>query len=353
MRVPCFLLAATLFATPALAAPKVVVSVVPAHAIVSAVMGETGKPELLLSGKLSEHTASFSPAQISALGKADLVFVIGSGLEAKLTQMSGSEAVNGKAFVELSKAEGVKTLAVREGGAWEAHDHDHDHKAEEAGHDHDHKAEEAGHDHDHKAEEAGHDHEKKAEKAGDDHDHEEDHANEGMTPAFDPHTWLDPSNAAAMARAAAKELSKADPENAAVYAANAEAFATSLDALSAEITTELAPVKDKPYVVFHDAYQYFEARFGLKAVGSISDISASAPSAKRLKEVRDKLAETGALCAFREPQFDDNYVRVITEGTKARTGVLDGIGADLEPGPEAYPALLRNLAKGLKDCLSG
>jgi zinc transport system substrate-binding protein len=307
MRIPSFLCAATLFATPALAAPKVVVSVVPAHAIVSAVMGETGKPELLLSGKLSEHSASFSPTQISALGKADLVFVIGSGLEAKLTQMSGSEAVNGKSFVELSKAEGVKTLPIREGGAWEAHDHD----------------------------------------------HEEDHAKEGMTPAFDPHTWLDPSNAAAMARAAAKELSKADPGNAAVYAANAEAFAASLDTLSAEITTELAPVKDKPYVVFHDAYQYFEARFDLKAVGSISDISAASPSAKRLKEVRDKLAETGAVCTFREPQFDDNYVKVITEGTKARTGVLDGIGAELTPGPEAYPALLRNLAKGLKDCLSG
>ncbi|MFN0191740.1 MAG: zinc ABC transporter substrate-binding protein [Aestuariivirga sp.] len=316
MRFRSFLVAAALFSTPALAAPKVIVSVVPAHAIVSAVMGDTGKPELLLSGKMSEHAANFSPAQISALGKADLVFVIGTGLEAKLTQMSGSEAVNGKAFFELSKAEGVKTLPRREGGAWETHDHE----AEEAGHD---------------------------------HDKDKDHDSEAAPPAFDPHSWLDPVNAAAMARAAAKELSKADPDNAATYAANAEAFTTSLDALSTEITTELAPVKDKPYVVFHDAYQYFEARFGLKAVGSISDASAASPSAKQLKEIRDKLAETNAVCVFREPQFDDNFVRVVIEGTKAKTGILDGIGADLEPGPAAYPALLRNLAKNLKDCLDG
>jgi zinc transport system substrate-binding protein len=320
MRVPGFLLAAILFATPAFAAPKVVVSVLPAHAIVSAVMGETGKPELLLSGQMSEHTARFSPAQISALGKADLVFVMGAGLEAKLTQLSGSEAVNGKVFIELTRAEGVRSLPLREGGAWEAHDHEHDHNAGEAGHD---------------------------------HDHDEDHAKDAMTPAFDPHSWLDPANAAAMARAAARALSGADPENAAAYAANAEAFAASLDALSAEIMAELAPVKDRPYVVFHDAYQYFEARFGLKPVGSIADVAASAPSAKRLKEIRDKLATTGAVCVFREPQFDDSFVRVVTEGTKARAGVLDGIGADLEPGPGAYTALLRNLAKSLKDCLSG
>jgi zinc transport system substrate-binding protein len=329
MRFASFLLAATLLATPVVAAPKVVVSVVPAHAIVSAVMGKAGKPDLLLSGKLSEHTVNFSPVQISALGKADLVFVIGAGLEAKLTQMSGGEAVKGKAFVELSKAEGVKTLPVREGGAWEAHDHDHSHEDEEAGHKHDHKAEEAGHD----------------------HDHDKEHASKGMPPAFDPHTWLDPANAAAMARAAAKELSKVDPENAAAYVANAEAFTASLDAVSAEITAELTPLKNKPYVVFHDAYQYFEARFGLNAVGSISDISAASPSAKRLKEIRDKLAETGAVCVFREPQFDDNFVRVVIEGTNAKTGVLDGLGADLEPGPEAYAALLRNLAKNLADCL--
>jgi zinc transport system substrate-binding protein len=349
MRLAAVSLAALLAVTaPALAGPKVVASVVPVHGIVAAVMGDTGTPELLLEGKLSEHRATFTADQISTLGKADVVFIIGHGLEAKLAQISGSEAVNGKTFVELSEAPGVKTLPIREGGAWEAHDHDHDHgeggEAAEAGHDHGETAE-AGHDHDHdKTAEAGHDHDhdKKAE-AG--HDHE------GVL-AFDPHVWLDPENAKAMAAAVAAELSKADPANAKAYEANAAAFAASLDAVSADIAKELEPAKGKPFIVFHDAYQYFENRFGLDAAGSISDISAQAPSAERLKEVRDKLAATKAQCVFREPQYDDKVVAVVIEGSAAKSGVLDGLGADLTPGPEAYPQLLRNLASSFHACLA-
>ena len=337
MRLAAVSLAALLAVTaPALAGPKVVASVVPVHGIVAAVMGDTGTPELLLEGKLSEHRATFTADQISTLGKADVVFIIGHGLEAKLAQISGSEAVNGKTFVELSEAPGVKTLPIREGGAWEAHDHDHDHgeggEAAEAGHDHGETAE-AGHDHDHdKTAEAGHDH-------------------EGVL-AFDPHVWLDPENAKAMAAAVAAELSKADPANAKAYEANAAAFAASLDAVSADIAKELEPAKGKPFIVFHDAYQYFENRFGLDAAGSISDISAQAPSAERLKEVRDKLAATKAQCVFREPQYDDKVVAVVIEGSAARSGVLDGLGADLTPGPEAYPQLLRNLASAFHACLA-
>ena len=306
-------LALMLSATPALAGPKVVASVMPVHGIVSAVMGETGTPELLLEGSHSEHRATFTPTQIASLGKADLVFIIGHGLEAKLAQLSGSEAVNGKRFVELSEAAGVKTLPIREGGAWEAHDH--------------------GHDHDH------------------DDDHDADHT-DGVL-AFDPHVWLDPDNAKAMTTAVAAELAKADPANAAIYAANAAAFAAELDALSNGIAADLAPFKDRPFVVFHDAYQYFEARFGLTAVGAISDVSAAAPSAARLSEVRGKIAASGAACVFREPQYDSRTVDVVIEGTGARAGVLDPIGAGLTPGPDAYPALLRQLAKALKDCLAG
>jgi len=317
MRLALSALALCLAVSPAVAAPKVIASVVPVHGIVSAVMGETGQPELLLSGSMSEHRATFTPQQISELGKADIVFIVGQGLEAKLSQMSGSEAVNGKRFVELSTAPGIATLPIREGGAWEAHDHDH------------------GHDHDH-------DH---------GHSHEEEKA-EGVL-SFDPHVWLDPENAKAMAAAVAAELAKADPANAAIYTSNADAFARSLDALSGEIAAELAPVKAVPYVVFHDAYQYFETRFGLSAAGSIADVSAKAPSAKRLKEVRAKIAEVKAACVFREPQYDGKVVRTVIEGTGAREGVLDPLGADIAPGAGAYQQLLGQLADDLRACLAG
>jgi zinc transport system substrate-binding protein len=311
MRLALTALATCLAVNPALATPKVIASVVPVHGIVSAVMGETGQPERLLSGSMSEHRATFTPQQIAELGKADVVFIIGQGLEAKLSQISGSEAVNGKRFVELSEATGISTLPIREGGAWEAHDHDH----------------------------------------GDDHDHAEEEK-EGVL-SFDPHVWLDPQNAKAMAEAVAAELSKADPQNAATYTSNADSFVRSLDVVSTHITAELAPVKTVPYVVFHDAYQYFENRFGLAAAGSISDVSARAPSAKRLREIRGKIKDVKAACVFREPQYDGKVVQTVIEGTGARDGVLDPLGADITPGPEAYQQLLAQLAKSLKACLAG
>ena len=311
MRLIAASLAALLCASPAFAAPKVITSVVPVHGIVSAVMGDVGQPELLLSGSMSEHRATFTATQIASLGKADIVFIIGHGLEAKLAQISGSESVNGKAFVELSEAPGVKTLPIREGGAWVTHDHAH----EEEGHD-------------------------------------EDAHTEGVL-NFDPHVWLDPENAKAMTLAAAAELSKADPANASAYDANARAFMASLDKASAEITASLSAVKDKPFIVFHDAYQYFEVRFGLNAAGAIADISAQAPSAERLSEVRRKIEETKTACVFREPQYDSKVVGTVIEGSSAREGVLDPLGAALTPGPGAYQQLILNLAASLKSCLGG
>lgn len=307
MRFAISCLATLLLSTSALAAPKVIASIVPVHSIVASVMGDIGTPKLLLSGKNSEHTSSLSPQQISGLGKADIVFMIGNGLEHKLGQISGSEAVNGKKFFALSDVPGIKTLKVRIGGAFEEH-----------------------------------------------HDEEEEHEGEEHEEAilkFDPHVWLDPENVKAMTKAVAAELSKIDPEHAKNYEANAAAYVASLDQLAAEISAETKPIQNKPFIVFHDAYQYFETRFGLTAVGSISDVSAAAPSAKRLKEIKDKLEETKAICVFREPQFDAKYVSVVLEGSKAKQGVLDPIGSGITPGPKAYAELLTNLANGARDCL--
>jgi zinc transport system substrate-binding protein len=314
MRLVLSALAVLLAVDQATAAPRVIASVVPVHGIVSAVMGDTGQPELLLAGSLSEHRATFSPQQIAALGQADLVFIVGRGLEAKLSQMSGSESVNGKRFIELGRAPGVTLLPIREGGAWEVDSHDH------------------GHDHD--------------------HDHSHGETADGVL-SSDPHVWLDPENAKAMAAAAAVELGKADPANAAAYAANAQAFASSLDRVSASIAADLTSVKAVPFIVFHDAYQYFEQRFDLSGAGSITDVSAAAPSAKRLREVRAKIRDVKAACVFREPQYDSKMVKTVIEGTGAREGVLDPLGASIPPGAGAYQQLLTALAGNLKTCLSG
>ena len=218
-----FCLATILLSTSALAAPKVIASVMPVHSIVASVMGDVGTPVLLLSGKNSEHTASLSPEKISELGKADVVFMIGGGLEHKLGQVSGTEAVNGKKFFALTGAPGIKTLKIRQGGAFEADDD------EEL-------------------------------PATTDDQYE-------FAKKYNVHIWLDPENAKAMTKAIAAELGKIDPEHARTYEANAEAYLASLDQLEKDISAETKSIQGKPFIVFHDAYPYFEKRFGLEALG--------------------------------------------------------------------------------------
>lgn len=307
MRLAISCLATLLLSTSALAAPKVIASIMPIHSIVSSVMGDIGSPELIYSGKNSEHSASLSTQQVSDLGKADVVFMNGGGLELKLGQISGSESVNGKKFFALTGAPGIKTLKIREGGAFEADDD------EEM-------------------------------PATTDDQYE-------FAKKYNVHIWLDPENTKAMTKAIAAELSRIDPEHAKTYNSNAEAYLASLDQLEADISAETKSIRGKPFIVFHDAYPYFEKRFGLEALGSISDANAASPSAKRLKEIRDKIAATNALCVFREPQFDAKFVRIAMEGTKAKPGVLDPMGYDVTPGPKAYEEMMRNLAKSARDCL--
>ena len=166
------------------------------------------------------------------------------------------------------------------------------------------------------------------------------------------HVWLDPHNAKHIVAAAVSTLADVDPDNAAAYRRNGAAMLARLDALDAELRESLAPIKDVPYVVFHDAYPYVEARYGLNAVGSITVSPERTPGAKRLVEIRRKIRETKAACVFSEPQFEPALVSTVLTGTSAKTAVLDPLGADLPAGPEAYVQLVRNLAAALVDCLT-
>lgn len=325
------LLTSLAFAGIARAAPDVVVSIKPLHALVTQVMEGVAEPGLLVAGNASPHTYTMRPSDAALLEGADIVFWTGHGmelfLESALDSLAGDAVV-----VELAEAPGIALLPVREGGAFEAHDH--------GGHDH-------GHDNDHDHEE-GHDHSHE----GDDHAHyDHDHAGHHHG-AGDMHFWLDPDNAVHMVEAIAASLSEADPENAATYAANAEQAVAGLEALSGEIETALAPLADRSFIVFHDAYQYFETRFGLTVAGSITVSPEVAPGAARIAELRGRLAELGATCVFAEPQFEPAVVQTIIEGTEARAGILDPEGGTIPPGRDHYAQLLRNLATGLTDCLA-
>jgi zinc transport system substrate-binding protein len=317
-------LVAALFASasPAAAELKVSVTIKPVHALVSQVMEGVGTPSLLVQGAASPHTYALKPSDARALNKADVFFRVSESVE-PFTRKIVSALPKSVRTITLADAPGIESLKVRTGETFEAHDHGH-----EDGHNHDHK-------HDHAADH-GHDH--------DDHDHAQE--------TRDGHVWLDPENARKMVAEIARVLSEASPADADKFKANAARADDALVALQAEIARDLEPVKGKPYVVFHDAYQYFERRFGLSAVGSITVSPEAQPSAKRLTEIRKKLAALSASCVFAEPQFQPKLVDAVTEGTSARAGTLDPEGARVEPGPAAYDTLLRNLASGLRSCLS-
>ena len=167
----------------------------------------------------------------------------------------------------------------------------------------------------------------------------------------DMHVWLDPKQAMKMVKSIAHELGHIYPQNHDIYETNAHHMIEKLTALDKELKESLFSVKNKPFVVFHDAYQYFENAYELTAVGSITVEPHIPPSPNRIKEIHNKLREKQAKCLFREPQFSDRLINTIIEGTNTKRGVLDPLGANLKDGPELYINLLRDLAKNLKKCL--
>ncbi|WEX86852.1 zinc ABC transporter substrate-binding protein ZnuA [Sinorhizobium garamanticum] len=332
---PALLFASTvLLSSPAWAdAPNVVASIKPVHSLVASIMEGVGKPSLIVEGGASPHTYNMKPSNAAALQEAKVVFWVGHGLEAFLDKPL--EALgSGAKVVELGEAPGLEKLKFREGGAFEAHaDDDEGHEGDSHG------AEEAAHD--------GHEHEEHAaeQEPANDHDH---HA-EGE---FDMHMWLDPMNAKAMANEIEKALAEADPANAAAYEANLDKLNQRLDALDKHLAETVAPVQDKPFVVFHDAYQYFEHRYKVRVAGSITVSPEVLPGAERLSEIRAKIKELGATCVFAEPQFEPKLINVVIEGTPAKSGTLDPEAATLDAGPDLYFQLMENIGTSLKSCLA-
>ncbi|MBB3423317.1 zinc transport system substrate-binding protein [Rhizobium sp. BK312] len=307
------LLSALLVGTAATAAdaPKVVVSIKPIHSLVAAVMQGVGTPDLIVDGAASPHTYALKPSNARSLQEAKLVFWVGPGMEAFLQKPLAALGSNAT-IVELDDAPGITKLKFREGGAFEPHDDGDEHEASD--------------DHAH----------------GHNHDHGE----------FDTHLWLDPHNAKAMVSEITTSLVAADPANALTYQANQKALNDKLGALDTEIASTLAPVKDKPFIVFHDAYQYFEHRYGVRVSGSITVSPETIPGAQRVAEIHSKVADLGATCVFAEPQFEPKLVNVVLEGTSAKSGTLDPEAATLPQGPDLYFDLMRGIASSLKACLS-
>ncbi len=287
--------------------PRVAADIAPIHSLAAKVMDGAGVPDLILPPGASPHGYALRPSEAAALERADVVFVQGGGL---MPWLDGAiETLAGDArVVALIDVAGTTRLPYREGAVF---------GEGEDGHDHDH---EDGHDH-------GHEHS-----------------------GLDPHAWLDPENARVWVRAMAEVLAEADPPNATLYRANAERAQDEIGAAAIRVAHFIAPLRETRFVVFHDAFQYFENRFGLHALGAISASDAGAPGPARLAGLRDALAESGVTCVLAEPQFDPGLIEAVTAGG-TDTGVIDPMGADIPPGPDFYIRLMNHVAGAIGGCL--
>ena len=309
----------TLMSTSVMAdVPNVAADIAPIHSLVSKVMDGVGEPKLVIQSGASPHGYRLRPSEAKALQDANLIFWMGEELTPWLEGAIDTLASNASVTALLDQ-EGIVLHDFRQGALFEAHDHD----------DHD--------DHD--------DH-----KDHDDHDGHKDHDDHGHG-AHDPHAWLSPENAKLWLNIIASKLSVADPENAASYFTNAAAGQAEIEDMVAEVSATLKPVQGGKFVVFHDAYQYFENDFDFYASGAISLSDASDSSPARIARIQKRIRDEGIQCVLAEPQFKQGLVATVMEGSEATASVIDPLGADIKPGPMLYTQLIKNMAKKIKDCL--
>ncbi|MDP6267192.1 MAG: zinc ABC transporter substrate-binding protein [Arenicellales bacterium] len=283
--------------------PQVTTDIPVTHSLVTRVMAGIGTPDLIVNRGASPHDYSLRPSNAASLEAADLVFWISSELTPWLEGALKTLAADAK-VIELMDAKGSTVLPFREGSTFETHSHRHKHD-------------------------------------------EDEHA----TVNVDPHGWLDPYNGKTWLDIIATELSKIDPENTDIYFDNVSQGKTDIDAVISEIDATLAPFRGTNFIVYHDAYQYFERRFDVLAAGSISMGDVSDPSPARIAEIHQTVEELDMTCVFSEPQFNPELVATVVDGTKARARVIDPLGTRLTLGADFYLNLLRNIAQTMASCL--
>jgi zinc transport system substrate-binding protein len=279
-------------------APAVAVSIAPLHSLAAAVTAGVSEPALLVPASASPHGYALRPSAASALRRARVVLWVGRELESFLVPPLKSLSGEARVISALDAVGRDRLLKARKGGVW-----------------------------------------------GDGHDHV------GAS-AWDAHVWLDPELAGLVAAALARELAAADPPNAARYRENDARLQAELVVLDGELRAQLSPVARVPFVVMHDAYQYFERRYGLAALGAVAMDPHLAPGAARLRDLQALIAKSNARCIFSEPQFPSRLAETLAAGGRRRA-VLDPIGIDAAPGRAHYFHMMRAMGGALRDCLGG
>ena len=323
-------------------------------------MDGIAKPDLIVDGYASPHGFAMKPSHAKMLQNADLIFWVGEDLESFLEKPLSSIAKKAEK-IELMETKGLQVLKFRERNIFDEHDHDDhghdDHGKKEDDHDDhghdDHGKKEDDHDHDHddhgkKEDDHDHDHDDHGKKEDDHDDHGHDDHDGHAHGEFDPHIWLDPINAKAMLNEMAEHLIENDPKNEAKYKSNLAKALQEIDKLTIDVMTDLS--NSVSSIVFHDAYQYFEERFNVKVLGAFTVNTDVMPGAEQLAEIREIIEHDKVACVFSEPQFNPDIINAVAKDMKIKTGVLDPLGATLDPGKDLYFNLIRNMSASFKGC---
>ena len=357
------------FFTSANADIKVVASIKPIHSLASYLMDGVAKPDLIVDGYASPHGFALKPSHAKMLQNADIVFWVGEDLENFLEKPLDSIAKKAEK-IELLEIKGLNKLKFRERNIFDDHDdhghddhghkkkddhddHDDHEKKEEDHYDHDHKKKDDHDDHDHAKKEDGHkedDHDDHDHKKKDDHDDHDDHdGHEGHHHGeHDPHIWLDPINAKVILNEMVEHLIENDAKNASTYKSNLEKALKDIDKLTIEVMNDLN--QSTSSIVFHDAYQYFEKRFNVNVLGAFTVNTDVLPGAEQLEEIREVIEHDKVACIFSEPQFNPDIINAVAKDMDIKTGVLDPLGATLNPGKTLYFDLIKNMSKSFKGC---
>ena len=315
------------FFLPANADIKVVASIKPIHSLASYLMNGVAKPDLIVDGYASPHGFAMKPSHAKMLQNADLIFWVGEDVENFLEKPLGSIAKKAEK-IELMQIKGLQVLKFRERNIFDDHD-DHGHDDHDKKEDHDSHAKKEDHD----------DHGKK-----EDHDDHERHAHG----EFDPHIWLDPINAKVILNEMVEHLIENDPKNEAKYKSNLDEALKDIDKLTIDVMTELS--NSVSSIVFHDAYQYFEKRFNVNILGAFTVNTDVMPGAEQLAEIREIIEHDKVACVFSEPQFNPDIIKAVAKDMNIKTGVIDPLGATLNPGKDLYFSLIKNMSASFKGC---
>ena len=283
---------------------KVVTTIKPIHSLVAGVMDGLGSPSLIVDGSNSPHNFSLKPSHAKMIEDAEIIFWVGEDLETFMIKPLESIA-NNATKVSFMDLDSIIKLKFKEENILEVEGYDDDH---------------------------------------DDHDDHDKHADG----EFDAHIWLDPKNAIEIVNEIAKTLSLKDPNKKNVYYSNAEKLNHSLNELIEKINLSIN--KDARFIVFHDAYQYFEKRFDVSSAGALILNEEALPSAKKVSEIHKIIKKQNINCIISEPQFNPNIIKSIAQDSSILTRSFDPLGSSFDTNKNLYFEMILSLSNSLKDC---